>query len=71
MILSARLVQNPQNTIYCSECNRSISKNAIRLYGMAHPEEKPHILNFHYKCINSNDKKVIRVKTHSKDKSCQ
>ena len=51
MILSARRIKRPRKIRICSECERPIMAQQIRLYGMAHYYEKPQSIYFHPECV--------------------
>lgn len=53
MVLSARVVRDLQVVKYCQECGWPIFSQMLKLYGMAHLEEKPHNLFFHPDCAIS------------------
>lgn len=52
MILSATIVKTPIKVRVCDECNEHIwpKTPTLKLYGMAHLEDKPYNLFFHLIC---------------------
>jgi hypothetical protein len=50
MVLSARFIKAPQSLVHCDHCGWPVCAH-IRLYGMAHREEKPYTLRFHPDCV--------------------
>lgn len=50
MILSAKVIKNPRKERRCEGCERLIQGRQLKLYGMAHIEDKPYNLFFHLKC---------------------
>ena len=50
MILSARVIQIPEKIRQCAWCEQPIMASQLKLYGMAHSEEKPYNIFFHPDC---------------------
>ncbi len=54
MILSAKIVKNPEAIKNCDECGWPIFKHMLKLYGMAHQEDKPFNIYLHPDCAEKS-----------------
>ena len=54
-ILSLRIISKPRKERYCEMCNKRITGEQIRLYGMADYGDKPYNVFLHRECVKSND----------------
>ena len=58
MIISARVVKNPQWVRSCSHCEKDILGPQLKLYGYAHYGEKPYNIYQHLDCGFDTAEKV-------------
>jgi len=49
--IGVTIIRKPRKYRRCDDCGKSLDSETIKLYGMAHHDEKPYNLYLHRSCV--------------------